>query len=94
MDLAGQFIFGIIFGIAGYIIGKIWGFNPATIAGDIGTIAVMVPLIVIIMRVSINPQEGILAIQDLINWFVKYWPGMIIGEVAGNVVGAVTGEKT
>ena len=93
MDLASQLILGIIFGVVGFIIGKLCGFNPATAAADIGAIIVILPLIVIIFRVSVNPESGLNALGDMINWFVNYWPGIVIGEITGNIVGAVTGEN-
>ncbi|MBU1198877.1 MAG: hypothetical protein KKF46_06100 [Nanoarchaeota archaeon] len=93
MDLVGQLIFGVVFGLIGFGIGKLAGLNPAILAADAGAIIIILPLLVIILRISFNPESGLTAIEDMVNWFVKYWPGIIIGQIAGNLVGAFTGEN-
>jgi len=92
MDLASQFIFLVIFGIIGFIIGYFTGFNLANLFSNIGAIVVILPAIFIILKEISNPEYASQAINDLIKWLVDTLPGVVISDAAGAFVGAIAGE--
>jgi len=91
MDLAGQLIFLIIFGLVGFAIGYFTGFNPANLYSNVGTIVVLIPLIIIAFKATINPERALEGIEDLVKWFVDVLPGALIGDIAGSIVGSIVG---
>ncbi len=92
MDLTTQFIFGIIFGVIGFIIYKIYGFNPETIYSNLASIMGILPVFLILLRIAINPETAHNSVDDFLNWYVSYLPSAIIGTIIGNIVGLITRE--
>ena len=93
MSLKTNLIFLIIFGIIGFIINKIWDFNPAEYWEKFGSISVGITLIIAYLPAVFNPEDVINNIERLTNWFVAILPGTIIGDLAGQIVSRLTGGK-
>lgn len=92
MDLGTNLIFLVVFGIVGFLISKFWGINPYRIFSDLGTMAIVVPLAFFMIKASLNPEESINMIGDIMTFFVENLPGILIGDIAGSIIGAFTGE--
>lgn len=93
MSLETNLIFLIIFGVAGYIISKIWDFNPYEYWTKFGTISVGVSLLLAYLPAVFNPDDVVGNIERLMNWFVAIFPGVIIGDFAGQAVSSLTGRR-
>ena len=93
MSLETNLIFLVIFGVAGYIINKIWDFNPAEYWAKFGTISIIVSLILAYLPTIFNPEDVVNNIDRLMNWFVAILPGTIIGDLAGEIVSSLTGGR-
>jgi hypothetical protein len=93
MSLETNLIFLIIFGLSGYVINKIWNFNPYEYWTRFGTISVIVSLIIAYLPIVFNPGDVVNNVNRITNWFVAILPGTIIGDFAGQIVSEMTGER-
>lgn len=93
MSLASNLIFLVIFGVLGYFIEKFYDFNPAEYWAKFGTISVIISLIIAYLPAIFNPEDVVNNVSRIVNWFVAVLPGTIIGDLAGQVVSSLTGEK-
>ena len=93
MDLGNQLIFLVIFGLIGFVIGYFTGFNPYNLYSNIGAIIILVPVFYILIRTAINPDLALDSLNNVINWFVNNLPGIVIGDVAGAIIGGIVSEK-
>jgi energy-coupling factor transporter transmembrane protein EcfT len=90
MDPGINLIFLIIFGLAGFVISKIIGINPYRIFSDITMYFIIILIIVVMFPALINPHNADNIIANLIDVFVNNLPGIIIGDIAGTIISAVT----
>jgi hypothetical protein len=86
MSLETNFIFLVIFGLIGYLVQKIWDFNPYKYYEWFGTISIVASLIIVYLPAVFNPEDVVNNVNRLMNWFVAVLPGTIIGDVAGKFV--------
>jgi len=95
MDLGMQFILLIIFGVVGFITERLFGINPYKIASDLAATVLIIGLVFYILPITINPSPEIAAksIQNLVNFFVNSLPSVILGDVVGSIVSAITGKN-
>jgi hypothetical protein len=93
MDLGTFLIVLILFGLASYIIEKIWGVNPYKVYLGVGAITLFFSLLYVIWPVMNPPYNVNLSINRLTTWFVNFLPGAIIGDFAGIIIGKFTGDK-
>ncbi|MEK6915591.1 MAG: hypothetical protein AABW89_03570 [Nanoarchaeota archaeon] len=93
MSLETNLIFLVIFGLIGYIVQKVWDFNPYTYYERFGAVSVVLSLIIAYLPVIFNPEDVINNTNRIVNWFVAILPGTIIGDVAGQIIYKWTGEK-
>ena len=90
MDLGITLIALIIFGVFGFIISKIWGINPYRIFSDISAAVIIIAMFAIIFPSIQDPNKAIDTIPALVNYFGAALPGIVIGDIAGSFVSAVT----
>ena len=90
MNLATNLIFLVIFGIIGFIIDKIFDFNPAEYWVKFGTASIGITLIIAYLPTIFNPEDVVNNVERLINWFVTILPGTVIGDFAGQIVSGIT----
>ena len=90
MNLADMFIFLVIFGLVGFVISKIWGINFYRIFSDVSAAIIIVMMLIIMLPAVFNPENALDTIPDFIGYFVSVLPGIIIGDIAGSVVGEIT----
>lgn len=90
MSLETNLIFLVIFGLIGYVINKIWDFNPAEYWAKFGTISIVISLIIAYLPTVFNPEDVVNNINRITNWFVAILPGTIIGDLAGQIVSSLT----
>ena len=83
----------VVFGIIGFVIGRFTGFNPANLILNISAVATILSLVFIVSRVPSNPDYAIDAVGDIMKWLADNLPGIIVGDAAGAVVGAIVGGK-
>jgi hypothetical protein len=88
MDLSSQLLFIIIFGVIGYLTSFLIGFNIYKIVSDVGAILFMVPIIIILINPN-NTQNSL----SLLNFIIANLPMIIIGDIAGTIIAAITGES-
>ncbi len=93
MDLGTQLILLVIFGIVGFITGKIVGINPYKILSDVGSAIFILTLIFFVFPVSSDPNLMAKNLENMIKFFVESLPSIVIGDVAGTIVSAITGER-
>ena len=93
MSLETNFIFLVIFGLIGFVIDKLFDFNPAEYWAKFGSISIMVSLIIVYLPAVFNPEDVVNNIDRLMNWFVAVLPGTMIGDLAGQVVAKLTGGR-
>lgn len=93
MSLETNLLFLVIFGIFGYICQKIWNFNLNTYCEIFGTISVILSLVVAFLPAIFNPEDVVSNIDRIVNWSVAILPGTVIGDIAGQIVYKITGEK-
>ena len=93
MELGTFFIFLIIFSIIGFIVEKIWEWNPYTIYNHIGAIILFSGVIFIMMPAIFNPEDINGNIDKVTTFFVKILPGEVIGEAVGALIAKFTGER-
>ncbi len=86
------FWFTLIFGIFSFAYSKIFGVsNPAKIAGNIMAVVVFAPLFLFAIYASFNPSKSIELLPAVLNLWIQNLPGIIMGDVAGSLVAAITG---
>ncbi len=90
MSLETNLIFLVIFGLAGYVINKIWNFDPYEYWEKFGTASIVISLLLAYLPAVFNPEDVVGNIERLMNWFVAVLPGTIIGDLAGQVVAKLT----
>jgi hypothetical protein len=93
MNLEGQLLFLVIFGLIGFVIGYFTGFNPANAYSQIGIIVFLVPVFLIVIKVAFNPDTGLDAVNYIITWYADNIVGIVIGDLAGTIVGSIVGGK-
>ena len=93
MDLGTNLIFLVIFGLVGFFISKIWGINPYRIFSDLAIVAIVIPLTFFIIKAAVNPENALEVVPEMVDFFVNNLPGIIIGDLAGSIVAAITGER-
>ena len=93
MYLETNFIFLVIFGLIGFVIDKLFDFNPAEYWAKFGSISIILSLIIAYLPAVFNPEDVVNNIDRLMNWFVAILPGTIIGDLAGQVVAKLTGGR-
>ena len=93
MDLGAQLILLVIFGIVGFITGKIVGINPYRILSDTGSAIFILSLTFFVFPLSSDPNLVAKNLENMIEFFAKSLPSIIIGDVAGTFVYAITGER-
>lgn len=93
MSLETNLIFLVIFGLVGYIVQKIWEFNPYKYYGIFGTISIIVSLILAYLPTIINPLDVVNNTNNIVNWFINILPGTIVGDIAGQIISSLTGER-
>ncbi len=93
MSLKTNLIFLVIFGIVGFIINKIWDFNPTEYWAKFGTASIGISLLLTYLPAVFNPEDVVGNIDKLMNWFVAVLPGTIIGDLAGQIVSSLTGGE-
>jgi len=93
MSLETNLIFLVIFGIAGYVINKIWDFNPYEYWEKFGAISIVVSLIIAYLPAIFNPDDVVNNVNRITNWFVAILPGTIIGDFVGQVVSNLTHRR-
>ena len=91
MSLESNLIFLIIFGIIGFFVEKFFDFNPAEYWAKFGSASLGISLIIIYLPIIFNPSDLNGNIDRLMNWFVNVLPGVIIGDLAGQIVSKITG---
>lgn len=93
MSLETNLIFLVIFGLVGFAIDKFFNFNPAEYWAKFGSISIIFSLIIVYLPAVFNPKDLAGNIERLMNWFVAVLPGVIIGDLAGQVVASLTGGR-
>ena len=91
MDLGTNLIFLVIFGIFGFVISKIWDVNPYRIFSDIVAAVIIIMLVIAMLPAIFNPENALDAIPNVVDVFANSLPGIIIGDVAGSIIGTITG---
>jgi hypothetical protein len=90
MDLGTNFIFLILFGLAGFAVNKFFKFNPAEYWAKFGSASVLISLVFAYLPAIFNPEDVVANIERLMNWFVAILPGTIIGDLAGQIISKIT----
>lgn len=93
MSLETNFIFLLIFGFSGFVIDKIFNFNPAEYWEKFGTISIILSLVIAYLPAVFNPEDVVGNVERLTNWLVAVLPGTIMGDFAGQVVSNLTGKR-
>jgi len=92
MDLSTNLSFLIIFGVFGFIISKIIGINPYRMVSDITSTVIIILLVIVFLPALINPKNATDVIPNVITVFTDNFPGIILGDIAGTFIGAITGD--
>jgi hypothetical protein len=90
MDLGTNLLFLLIFGLFGFIISKIWGINPYRIFTDVIVVVILVSLVISMWPAIVAPEKAIDTIPNLVDVFANNLPGIIIGDLAGSFISAIT----
>lgn len=90
MSLASNLVFLIIFGIAGYVIEKIYDFDPAEYWAKFGAASIAISLLIAYIPALFNMQDVANNVLRITTWYVNVLPGVVIGDLAGQIVSAVT----
>lgn len=90
MSLETNLIFLIIFGLVGFVINKIWKFDPAEYWAKFGAISVVTSLMIAYLPAVFNPEDVVNNVDRIVNWFVAILPGTVIGDLAGQIVSKLT----
>ena len=80
----------VIFGLVGFVISKIFGFNPYRIFTDLTTAIIIISMLIIMFPAIMNPENALDTIPNFIQFFAESLPGIIIGDVAGSFVAGIT----
>lgn len=94
MELSTLLIVLVVFGVISFIIEMFTGFNPYIAYTAIGVVTIVGSLLYIYAPVMGNPGDIdmlTLSIDRLTNWLVNFLPGAIIGDMAGIIIGKLTG---
>ena len=89
MELGINLVFLIIFGLFGFFINKIVGFNPYRIFSDIIGIVIIISLLIAMWPAIVTPEKSIEAIPNVVDVFVNNLPGIIIGDIAGSIISEI-----
>lgn len=92
MDLSTNLSFLIIFGVFGFIISKIIGINPYRMVSDITSTVIIILLVIVFLPALINTKNATDVIPNVITVFTDNFPGIILGDIAGTFIGAITGD--
>lgn len=92
MSLESNLIFLVIFGVSGFVISKFYGINPYRIFTDLGEAFFVILLFIIFLPAISNPENALETIPKILDLFVSNLPGIIIGDAAGSIIAAITGE--
>ena len=87
-----QLITLIIFGVVGFVIGYLTGFNPYNIYMNLGTVIFLIPVVYFVILSALNPSLASENTEKIINWYANNILGIVIADIAGAVVGAVVRE--
>ena len=90
MSLESNFIFLVMFGLFGYYIEKVDGRNPYKLYTNIGSVVFLLT-ITFFMHSFMNRPNMLL--ENLPGFLVNIFPGAIIGDLAGNYVAKITGDR-
>ena len=93
MELGTLLIFLIVFGLVSFVIEKIWGVNPYKVYLGVGIATLTISLLYILWPVMVPPYNAEVSINRLTQWFVNVLPSAVVGDVAGVIIGKVTGEE-
>jgi len=91
MDLATNLIFLVAFGLFGFVVSYFFDINPYRIFSDIAAAFIIVLLIIAMLPAIFNPENALDAIPNVVDVFANNLPGIIIGDIAGSIIGAITG---
>ncbi|MFH1311432.1 MAG: hypothetical protein ABIH65_03445 [Nanoarchaeota archaeon] len=91
MSLESNLLFLVIFGISGYVVNKIFDFNPAEYWVKFGTISIIASLTIAYLPTVFNPEDVVNNVLRITTWFTNILPGVIIGDIAGQIVSSFTG---
>lgn len=81
-----MFWFFVIFAIIGFITDMIFGLDVYKLCSDMGAIIFVSVLSLFVFQVSNNPQESLIIIEKMVNYFVDNLIPMVIGDAAGTFV--------
>ena len=90
MDLGTNLIFLVVFGLVGFGISKIWGINPYRIFSDLMAAFIIILIIIAMFPAILEPEKAIETIPNMIDVFANNLPGIIIGDIAGTIIGGLT----
>ena len=90
MDVGANLIFLIVFGLVGFVISKIWGINPYRIFSDLVIATIVIAIFIAMWPAIVTPEKAIEAIPNIINVLANNLPGIIIGDIAGSIISAIT----
>jgi hypothetical protein len=90
MDLGTNLIFLVIFGLFGFLISKIWGINPYRIFSDLVVAVILILMLIAMWPAIIAPEKAIETIPNVIEVFANNLPGILIGDLAGSIISALT----
>ncbi len=93
MDLGAFFIFLVIFGIIGFIVQKLFGWNPYTIYGHIGSLILFSSIILLFIPIIFHLEDINGNINRVTTFFVNVFPGEVIGEIAGSFIASLTRNR-
>jgi len=93
MDYGVQLVLLVIFGFVGFVMGKIVGINPYRIFSDLVAVIFVIALISFVLPVITNPDIAPTNLENMIKFFVRYLPIIIIGDAAGTILSMITGER-
>ena len=90
MDLGTNLVFLIIFGLFGFFISKFWGINPYRIFSDLVIAVIIISLLIAMWPAIITPEKATDTIHTVVDVFANTFPGIIIGDLAGSIISAIT----
>jgi len=91
MDLGTNLIFLVVFGVFGFAISNISGVNPYRIFSDIVAAIFIILLFIAILPGIFNPENALDAMPNVVEVFANNFPGIVIGDIAGSIIGVITG---
>jgi len=94
MELLGQFIFGVIAVLLGYVIHRSFGFNIAGFFSVIPTIYLLMPLLLLTITA---PHMSTSAVIESLNLYLQNFaqalPPLLIGHLGGALVCIALGQS-